>query len=124
MSADLLTQGLQMGKSFGSSTEFSTSEAPTETVSLATELRDKEDKICEVHWGQGSGVVRGHCLICCIKAEGIFNQLFRLRFVYTFIKNSILSIMNCFGVSKNEYYCTFIAKKRTSVFAQCCYWQW
>lgn len=53
MSADLLTQGLQMGKSLGSSTEFSTSEAPTETVSLATELRDKEDKICEVHWGQG-----------------------------------------------------------------------
>ncbi|XP_052683301.1 A-kinase anchor protein 9-like isoform X11 [Crassostrea angulata] len=48
MSADLLTQGLQMGKSLGSSTEFSTSEAPTETVSLATELRDKEDKICEL----------------------------------------------------------------------------
>lgn len=113
-----------MGKSLGSSTEFSTSEAPTETVSLATELRDKEDKICEVRRGQGSGVVRGHCLICCFKAEGIFNQLFSLRFVYTFIKNSILSIMNCFGVPKNEYDCTFIAKKRTSVFVQCCYWQW
>lgn len=48
LSADLLTQGLQTVKSFGSSTEFSTSEQHTETVSLATELKDKEVKIKEV----------------------------------------------------------------------------
>lgn len=29
--------------------------------------------------------------------------------------------MNCFGVPKNEYDCTFIAKKRTSVSVQCYY---
>ena len=50
LSADLLTQGLQTVKSFGSSTEFSTSEQHTETVSLATELKDKEVKIKEVYW--------------------------------------------------------------------------
>nr|XP_022305120.1 A-kinase anchor protein 9-like isoform X5 [Crassostrea virginica] len=48
LSADLLTQGLQTVKSFGSSTEFSTSEQHTETVSLATELKDKEVKIKEL----------------------------------------------------------------------------
>lgn len=62
-----------MGKFFGSFIEFFISEVFTEIVFLAIEFRDKEDKICEVYWGRGLGVVRGYCFICCIKVEGIFD---------------------------------------------------